>query len=172
MASFTSPPERPAPAPREERLDSVAAQVQALDELIVLARHTIRVFDLDMSEMGWNSAARTERVAAFLRSARHAKLDVIVHDTRYLESACPRFTMLLRQFSAAMTVYRTGPEARSAMDPLTIVDARHFLHRHHVDQPRATLAIEQPALARPLVQRFEEIWGTGEPGLNATVLGL
>ena len=70
------------------------------------------------------------------------------------------------------TIYRTGPEARSAMDPLLIVDSRHFLHRFHIDQPRAALAIEQPALARPLVMRFEQIWTTGEPGLSATVLGL
>ena len=58
------------------------------------------------------------------------------------------------------------------MDPLVIVDGRHFLHRFHVDQPRAALAIDDPAAARPLVTRFEEIWATGEPGLSGTVLGL
>ena len=52
------------------------------------------------------------------------------------------------------------------MDPLVIVDGRHFLHRFHVEQPRAALAIEEPQLARPLVKRFEEIWATGEPGLT------
>jgi hypothetical protein len=58
------------------------------------------------------------------------------------------------------------------MDPLVIVDARHVLHRFHVDQPRASLAIEQPAAAKPLVTRFEEIWASGEPGLSGTTLGL
>ena len=34
------------------------------------------------------------------------------------------------------------------------------------------LAVDAPLRARPLVMRFEEIWATGEPGLNASVLGL
>jgi hypothetical protein len=69
-------------------------------------------------------------------------------------------------------VYRTGSEARGAMDPLLIADGKHFLHRFHINRPRASFAIEQPHLARPLVMRFEQIWATGEPGLSATVLGL
>ena len=58
------------------------------------------------------------------------------------------------------------------MDPLVIVDGRHFLHRFHIEQPRAALGIGEPLVARPLVERFEEIWATGEPGVDATVLGL
>jgi len=34
------------------------------------------------------------------------------------------------------------------------------------------MGINQPDQTRPLAARFEEIWATGEPGLNATVLGL
>ena len=34
------------------------------------------------------------------------------------------------------------------------------------------MGIEQPEQARPLASRYDEIWATGEPGINATVLGL
>jgi hypothetical protein len=162
----------PAPLPRQTTLDTVAAQSAAIDEIIALARHAVRVFDRDLSEAGWNSAARTERLGAFLRKHPGARLEIIVHDTRWLESSCPRLLALLRRFAHAVTIYRTGPEARGAMDPLVIVDGRHFLHRYHVEQPRATLAIDAPQAANPLVKRFDEIWATGEPGLTATVLGL
>jgi len=158
--------------PRETLLDTVAAQSEAIDALVDLAQHRLQVFDVDLAQGGWPSAARSDRLAAFLRRAPKARIDVIVHDTRWLETRCPRLLALLRLHSHSITVYRTGPEARSAMDPLVIADGRHFLHRFHVDQPRATLAIEQPQLARPLVTRFEQIWATGEPGLGATVLGL
>ena len=151
---------------------TVSAQVAALDEIIGLAQHSIRVFDNDMSEMGWNSAARTERLSAFLRRARTSKIEIIVHETRWLESSAPRLLALLKSFGDRMTIYRTGSEARGASDPLVLVDGRHFLHRFHVEQPRATLAIESPHLAGPLVNRFEEIWATGEPGLTGTVLGI
>jgi hypothetical protein len=168
----TSTPADSAPEPREAVLDSVAAQAAAIDELIDLARQRLQIFDIDLAQGGWNAVSRADRLAAFLRRHRTARMDVIVHDTRWLETSCPRLLTLLKLHSHAVTIYRTGLEARTAMDPLLIVDARHFLHRFHIDHPRAALAIEQPALARALVMRFEQIWATGEPGLSATVLGL
>ena len=150
----------------------MADQVAAIDTLVALAQTRIRVFDANLSQMGWNAVARTQLLASFLRLSRDARLDIIVHDTRYLEASCPRLTGLLRVASAGMRIHRTGPEARSANDALVIVDDRHFLHRFHVEQPRAALGIDQAALAQPLIKRFEEIWATAEPGLTADVLGL
>jgi hypothetical protein len=176
MASSTPTPgdgaSAPAREPRQQMLDTIAEQVTAIDELVDIAEHTIRVFDDDLSEMGWNRPARAEKLSAFLRRSRTAKLDIIVHDTTWLEASGARLMNLLRTWSGAVTVYRTGAEAKSAMDPLIIVDNRHFLHRFHIEQPRAALAIEEPHLARPLVDRFNEIWATGEPGVSGTVLGI
>jgi hypothetical protein len=161
-----------APSPREATLTSLAEQSAAIDELIDLAQQRVQVFDMDLSECGWETATRAEKLTAFLRRNRQARLDVILHDTRWLEVSCARLLNLLKLHSHAITIYRTGAEARAAMDPLLIADGRHFLHRFHIEQPRAALAIEQPQLARPLVMRFEQIWATGEPGVSATVLGL
>lgn len=172
MDSSTSPDTPAAAAPRETRLDTVAAQTAAIDELIALAQHKLQVFDIDLSQTGWNTAARAANLAAFLRRTPAARIDLIVHDTRWLEQSCPRLVDLVRRYSTAITVYQTGPEARVAMDPLVIADGRHFLHRFHIDQPRASLVIDNSQLAGPLVTRFEEIWATGEPGVAGTVLGL
>jgi hypothetical protein len=171
MATSTPDPAS-APEPSQRTLATVAEQVDAIDQLIDLAQESIRVFDRDLSQTGWNSAARAEKLVAFFRRRRTAKLEIIVHDTRWIESSCPRLTNLLRTFGYAITLYKTGPEASAAMDPLVIVDARHVLHRFHVDQPRASLVIEQPALTKPLATRFDEIWASGEPGLSGTTLGL
>jgi len=179
MAGSTPiPPDSPAPAtpaapaPRHETLTSLAAQVAAIDELVGYARASIRVFDVDLGQTGWNSPTRTEALAAFLRARNDAKLDIIVHETRWIEASGARIVALLRRYSHGVTIRRTGAEARSAMDPLLIVDGRHYLHRFHIDHPRAALGVEEPLGAKPLITRFEEIWGTGEPGLTATVLGL
>ena len=171
-STSTTPEGANAPAPRQQTLVTVGEQVAALDEIVGLARHSIRVFDNDMSEMGWNRQARTDLLSAFLRRSPTSKVEIIVHETRWLESSCPRLVDLLKRFGDRMTIYTTGPEARSASDPLALVDGRHFLHRFHIEQPRATLAIESPQLAGPLVNRFEEIWATGEAGLTGTVLGI
>jgi len=158
-------------AAREWRVASLAEQSNAIDLLLGLAVQRVRVFDVDLSQCGWNTTQRVESLARFLRT-RDATLELIVHDIRWLEAQGARLVQLLRQFGHAMTVYRTGPEARHAMDPLLLVDERHFVHRFHIDQPRASVAIDMPQLAKPLVARFEEIWATGEPGLGASVLGL
>jgi hypothetical protein len=170
MAS-SNPADLPA-APRTAALATLAEQVAAIEELIGLARHTIRVFDQDLAQTGWNSPVRADRLADFLRGVRGRRVDVIVHDTRYVESACPRLLRLVRTYGHAMTILRTGEGARVATDPLVIVDGEHYLHRFHFEQSRATLGISQPDQAQPLARRFEEIWATGEPGISGTVLGL
>ena len=171
MDSSTSPEVAVAVA-SESRLDTVAAQILAIDQLIGMARNKLQVFDIDLSQMGWGTALRAANLADFLRRAPAAHFELILHDTRWMQSSCPRLANLLRLYSSAITVYQTGNEARVAMDPLVIVDGRHFLHRFHIDQPRASLVMENPQQAMPLVTRFEEIWATGEPGLAGTVLGL
>jgi hypothetical protein len=170
-SNLSNPPSADVPEAREWRAETVTEQVAALDTLVALARVRLQVFDVDLSEGGWDRPERVDALARFLRG-RNARFDVIVHDTRWLEASAPRFVALLRQFGHAMTVYRTGAEARGAMDPLCIVDGRHYVHRFHVERPRAAVAIEMPQAARPLCARFEEIWATGEPGLAGTVLGL
>jgi len=172
MDSSTSPETASRPVPRESRLDTVAAQTAAIDELIGLAQQKLQVFDIDLSQTGWDTAARAANLVAFLRRAPSTRFELIVHDKRWMEGSCPRLLNLLKLYSDAITVYRTGDEARVAMDPLVIVDGRHYLHRFHIDQPGAALVIENPQLAMPLVTRFEEIWATGEPGIAGTVLGL
>ena len=176
MATSTpTPPDAdspPAPPSRHEKLDTVAAQIEAIDSLIGLAKHSIRVFDVNLSGTGWNDAARAEKIVAFLRSTRNARLDIVVHDTGWIERSCPRLTRLLKYYGHAITIRRTGEDAKHAMDPLMIVDDEHYLHRLHVAQPRAVLGIAEPDAAKPLVERFEAIWSSAEPGLSATVLGL
>jgi len=172
VTSTSSDPAPPNPEPREVMLDTLAAQTAAIDELVDLAQERLQIFDVDLSQCGWQTAGRAERLAAFLRRSPGARIELIAHDLRFLETSCPRLLALLKPHSHAITVYRAGAEARSANDPLVIADGRHFLHRYHVGQPRATFVVGQPQLARPWVMRFGEIWATGEPGLGATVLGL
>lgn len=164
-------PPTPTPTPRQERLETIAAQIAALDELVRLARRSIRVFDIDLSDMGWNSVARADALVAFLRRSKHVRLDIIVHDTRYLEGQCARLQLLHQRYGHAISFCKTGPEAKAARDPLTIVDSRHFLHRFDIEQPRAALGIEQPHAVIPLINRFDEIWATRESTLPGTLLG-
>jgi hypothetical protein len=158
--------------PRETRLDTLSAQVEAIDALIELAQERLLVFDRDLADWAWDGARRAGKLAAFLRRSRNARLSIIVHETRWVEASCPRLLELAKVYGHAVQIWRTGQEARSALDALVIADGGHALHRYHVEQPRATLCIAMPAAVKPLVARFEEIWATGEPALGGSVLGL
>ncbi|HEY7788332.1 MAG TPA: hypothetical protein VIF33_07375 [Casimicrobiaceae bacterium] len=174
MGSSPTPEPIPPPPglPREERLDTVAALGRAQDDVIALAQRHIRIFDIDLSWGGWNTAARCDALSSYLRRIPGARLDIIVHDTRWIESSGGRLTVLLMRHAHAMKVYRAGAAARAAMDPLLIVDDTHFVHRYHIGRPGGTLSIGSPERAKPLIERFDEIWATGEPGVTGTVLGL
>ena len=161
-----------APAPRYERLSSVDDQIAAIETLIDLAKLSIRVFDVDLSRMGWNGAARVDKLSKFLRGAPRARIEIVLHDTGWVASSCPRFVNLFRINSQVMTIRKTGEDARAAMDPLIIVDGIHFLHRFNIAQPRAALSIGDAEAAVPLVTRFDAISESAEPGLGASVLGL
>ena len=171
MDTSTPAPEPP-PVPREAALASVAEQVAAIDEIVGYAKSRIQVFDTDMGSGGWSRPSRVDALSRFLRHSRFAALDIVVHDTRWLEAHSGRLIKLLRQFPHAVTIYRTGPAAAGAMDPLVICDRAHCVHRFHIDQPRAALVVAQPAAIKSLAARFDEIWATGEPGLSSTTLGL
>ena len=160
------------PAPRHEILESAAGRIEAIETLIGLARHSIRVFDVDLSESGWNSAARAAAITAFLRADSTATLDIVVHDTGWIERSCPRLTGLLKYYGHAITIRRTGDDAKHVMDPLVLADDLHYLHHLHATQPRAVLGISEPDGVSPLVARFAEIWASAEPGISASVLGL
>ena len=175
VSSTPTPPEPPAPAPpgpRHEALDTIAAQIAAIDLVIGLAQRSIRVFDISLSDTGWNGMARAERIAAFLRTRRSARLDIVVQDTGWIERWCPRLTNQLKYYSHALAIFRAGADAARAIDPFVIVDDRHYLHRFHFMEPRATLGIEQPLEAARLADRFATILEGAEPGVTATTLGL
>ena len=171
--SNPSPAEAPAaPTPRHEKILTINRQIAAIDELIGLARRTIRVFDADLSAMGWNGPARIEKLGTFLHGSRHARLDIIVHDTRYLESRCPRLRQFQRVHSGAVAIFQSGPTARHALDPMVLIDERHYLHRFHIDHAHAALGIDDPLQTQQLLLRFNDVWASREGELPATSLGL
>jgi hypothetical protein len=88
-SSPTSPEPVPPPPglPREERLDGVVALARAQDEAIALARRHVKVFDIDLSWGGWNTPARCDALSSYLRRMPGARLDIIVHDTRFCSDA-------------------------------------------------------------------------------------
>jgi hypothetical protein len=144
----------------------------AIDTLISHARNSLRIFDYNLADGGYNSLLRFELLRDFLLSSRRNQLDIVLHDTSYLTQYCPRILLLLSQFSHAIRVQQINPEARNIYDPLIVADTAHHLHRFHYDGPNALLVLNDITATSVLSRRLDEIWATSTPAVFCTTLGL
>lgn len=159
-------------APSYRPISGITDSIAAIDEVIGAAERIIRVFDISLSNRGFNSPGRTEHLRAFLVRGRAHRILIALHETELLQRECPRLLMLLRQFPMSIEIHRTIAQAREAADPFVLADDHSVWHQMHYEQPRAIVALHSPVDALPIVQRFEEIWDLSEPAVSATTTGL
>jgi hypothetical protein len=158
--------------PSYRHLSGIAESLAAIDEVISVAQRTIRIFDISLSNRGFNAPARADGLRQFLVRGRAHRLLIALHETDLLERENARLLTLLRQFPMSIEIHRTLAQARNAADPFVIADDHSVWHQLHFDQPSAIVALHSPADALPIAQRFDEIWKLSEPAVSATPLGL
>jgi hypothetical protein len=146
--------------------------VSAIDEVIAKATKSLCIFDHSLKERGFNSPERFEVLREFMRRDRANEIQIALHETDGLERDCPRLIMLLRQFPSAVKIHRTSGQGQQADDPFVIADRAHFWHKLHFEHSRSVLSLNSPGDAKPLLDRFDEIWECSEPAVSATVAGL
>jgi len=157
--------------PTHERLFGEAALETALDRLLGRAQRRLSLFDRQLSP-GFSAAARCDLLRTFLLRDRANRIRIVLHDTSTLARDCPRLLRLVRQFSHAIAIHETEPEAKGAYDPFVIGDESDHLHRFHYDDARGLLALDDPQATLPFMQRFEELWAASAAAVSATTLGL
>jgi len=169
----TNPPEAAArPEPSYRRISGIAESQEAIDQVIAEAQTTLRLFDVSLTNRGFNSPQRVEALRQFFLRGRAHRLLVALHEPEKLERDCPRLLLLLRQFPMSIEIHRTLAQARNAHDPFIVADDHSVWHQLHYEQPRAIVALHSPADASPIAQRFDEIWDQSEPAVSATTTGL
>lgn len=158
--------------PEHRRLEGPLEYVQALNTIIQHAHRSLRIFDLNLRDEGYNSIERVELLRRFFHLNRSNRLVIVLHDTDFLTNECPRMIELIKRFGHAIEIYRTTEEARGATDPFVIADNEHYLHRFHYDHPRAVLSLNDKEGALNLIRRFNEIVEASEAAAPPTTLGL
>lgn len=145
---------------------------QALNNVIGRATRELLIFDEDFSKGGYASRERYELLRKFLVNGRHRRLVIILHETDYFITRCPRLYELLSVYSHTMTVYQTGEQAKVARDCFIIADQKHYLHRFHTDHARFKYALNDEDSARMLNSRFNELLEASSSSVTTTRLGL
>lgn len=160
------------PALLHRQLLGIEEYREALDILIGIARQRLRIFDYNLEDGGYNTLQRFDLLRAFLLRNRSNRLEIVLHDTDYLARFCPRILNLLKQFSHAVSIMETTPQAKGIYDPFAVADQAFYVHRFHYDSPHALLALNDMGSGKTLTKRFEEIKEASGPVRSATTLGL
>jgi hypothetical protein len=158
--------------PSYRQLSGIADSLEAIDQVVAVAERTLRIFDISLSNRGFNTPKRADALRQFLVRGRSHRILIALHETDLLERENPRLLTLLRQFPMSIEIHRTLAQARSATDPCVIADDHSVWHQLHYEQPRAMVALHSPPDTLPIAQRFDEIWDLSEPAVSATTLGL
>jgi len=152
-------------------LTTLAESHAAIDAVIAAARQRLRLFDVSLEGRGFNAPARIERLRELLAAGRAHRIEIALHEPGQVERDAPRLMMLARQYPMSVELRHTQGEARKANDPILIADNHCAWHRMYHGHPRAIVALNSPADAIPLGQRFDEIWELSEPCALGRLLG-
>jgi hypothetical protein len=154
-----------------ERFDGLRDYDAMFDELIDGAQQTIRIFDHVLSP-AFNSPARCEQLARFLRAGGPTRLHIVLHTVQGAERASPRLLALLQRYTHVAKARQTPRWARHVYDRFVIIDSLHYLHGFHHAHARFARGTNDLEGAQQLIERFEELWDASQPVFGASVLGL
>lgn len=160
------------PSPQQRLLQSRQEYIEALDEIFLRARHSLRIFDNTLEWSGYENLARHEALNGFLSSSRHNRLMLVVHNADFLVRHCPRLMELYRRYTHVFEIRQTLNEAKHVYDPFVIADGKHYVHRFHHAHDRGEIVFDDVEYSGLLLRRFEEIWQASEANVAATTLGL
>ncbi len=159
------------PVPEHRKLEGSLECDKALDTLFERQGRKLRIFERQLGA-AYNSPERHDLLRRFLLASRVRTIQIVLHDASNLQRDCPRLINLLRQFSHAVSIQETEPQAKGVYDPFAVMDDRDYVHRFHYDDSRGLLGLDDPHEARGFVQRFEELWDASAPAASGTTLGL
>jgi len=144
----------------------------AVDQLLALAQHEIRVVDQDLGLLGLSSRETLAHLRRFLANKRQPCIRIALRDGAALSARAPLFTELLVTHGHLVSVQQTPEHLAGLRDAMVLIDDRHGLVRFDRDQPRAKLLIEEIDDLQPYVHRFDELWTEGGIPLSPRPLGL
>lgn len=143
-----------------------------LDIVIGQAKQTLNIFDQDLSIGAYNTLKRYELIKAFLNKHPAAKLTIVLQDTTFFTTKCPRLFDLLSTYGHKMVVYETNSHAKIAKDCFILADHQSYIRRFHIDQARFKYALHDEETTASLHGRFEELLEATTQAVSVTKLGL
>jgi len=145
----------------------------AVQKVLLLATHTLRIFDKDLTRLRLEKPENVFFLRRFLSRDRQSTLTIIVRDAEPFRRNSPRLMALFSDYPHAMQIYECPPSLATGLkDNMLLSDTSHALIRFHEDHARSRTIIDNMRECRPYILRFEEIIREGNTALSPTTLGL
>ena len=155
-----------------ELITSWADYQLAIDRLLAMAEHSIRIYDEDLLAMKLDTSARIDELKRLLHSGQHDALHIAVRNAEPLRHQHPRLANLFSTYTHQISAQQTPDQLAHLRDAMLLVDGRHALIRFDRDQARSKLLIDEADEIHPYANRFAEIWAEGGEPATGSTLGL
>lgn len=144
----------------------------AIDRLLALAVHRLRIYDEDLATLGLERPERHAQLARVLHQNQADALQIAVRNAGPLRQNHPRLLSLTTTYGHLIALQETPASIAHLRDSILLVDERNALVRFERDLPRAKLLIDEPEEVRQYIHRFQDIWAEGGEPVGASTLGL
>lgn len=144
----------------------------ALNCVIAEAQDNLLIFDQDFSIGDFSSINRFDLIHHFLNKSPSTKLTIILQDSAFFTTHCPRLFGLLSTYGHKMIVYETNSHAKIAKDCFVLADKKSYIRRFHIDQARFKFALNDVETTASLNNRFDELLQETSHTVSAIKLGL
>jgi hypothetical protein len=148
------------------------AYAMALDLVIAEAERKLLIFDQDLSRGDYASINRFNLLHDYLNKSPNNQLCIILQETNYFLTQCPRLFDLLTKYGHKMTVFETNSHAKIAKDCFVLADGKSYIRRFHIDQARFKFMLNDIETTASLANRFDELLQETSHTVSATKLGL
>jgi hypothetical protein len=144
----------------------------AVQEVLLLASHTLRIFDENLSALALERPDRLTALRRLLTSSPQHTVQIVVRHALLLQRNYPQLIKLLDTHSHNLKLCESPSHVAAMTDSLLLADGRHALVRFHQDHARAKLIINDTGECMPYENRFAEILAEGGTPQYSTTLGL
>lgn len=152
------------------RFDSRAAFHDHFRALLARSYKRLQLFDPDFSLFPLDKPQVDAQLRRLL--ANGGTIELGLHRIEHIERDCPRFRVLLRDFSDRISCRATPPGLRQLTDSFCIGDGVHIVRRFHCDHLRGEVRFDDPAAVDISADRFAALWLESRPTLAASTTGL
>ncbi|MBI2960900.1 MAG: hypothetical protein HYY28_11340 [Betaproteobacteria bacterium] len=160
------------PKPQRKLFTMRREYLDAVDQLLAMAKHELCVFDPDLLALQFNAPERIDVLRRLLASNKNHRVRIALHDVEHVNTRCARLLQLIATFPASLMIQCTQGEATRAQDCFVIADGENVARRPAAAQARGVLLLDDPNEGHAMSERFEQIWESSYPAVSATKTGL